>query len=348
MTADRAWCDRARAWAAPVPAWVWIARGREGEAVGDGPVRLLAYLWSLADAPSKRGRGHVTLDVADEQRRPPILQRQLSDHLDKGIATIKTWERALRASGLLARPSDGVLVLADVAPCDDPRATTGYLPEAAARIITGGVETRAPDSREVSDPDPCSGVEGQDPDPRRVQFRDLEGFNSETSKGSIPDPPIRKPDLPDLPDLPDPSVAKNSGGRDPLRVLANHPHTHQAAMASRWVSELEECMRDGLTPTDVMRIVEAHERATADAKLSGTLAQLQADSAGKGPELGLPALSRLWGAWSKCVQWRAQALGQGSASRPAPTRVDNFAGSTSATSDRLQLELSRRKRGEKR
>ena len=148
MTADTSWSHRCRSWVAPPPAWTTVARDREGHMLGPGPLLLLTYLWTLADSTSKReaaaraeleanpdhphaGWSHVTV------AHPDVLHRSLVARFERGQATIEGWGRTLRAAGLMARPSEGVVLLADVE-------HVGYLPKSTPGIRTGGVSIDPP------------------------------------------------------------------------------------------------------------------------------------------------------------------------------------------------------------
>jgi len=116
-------------------------------------------------------------------------------------------------------------------------------------------------------------------------------------------------------------------------------------MQARWLVELERRMLgpDGLTFEEVVRIVTEHERQTAEARRGGVLRREQAlSSNGKAPGIGIPELGRLWLDWSKCVEWRAAALGQGVSIGPR----SNFAGGTRAGLE--ALDEQRRKSDEAR
>jgi hypothetical protein len=151
-----------------------VARDRDDHMLGTGPLLLLVYLWTLGDSTSKReaaaraeldacpdhphgGWSHVTVAHAD------VLQRSLVARFERGTATIQGWERTLRAAGLMARPSEGVVLLADVE-------HVGYLPESTPGIRTGGVSTDAPDPRKAEGPT----LENSRVDPRNLEGPTLE------------------------------------------------------------------------------------------------------------------------------------------------------------------------------
>jgi hypothetical protein len=329
MSADTSWTQRCRSWVAPPPPWVAVARDREGNPIGTGPRLLLVYYWGLADAPSKREPGPVTLDVRDEKRRPEVLRRQVAAHFDVGLSTLKGWERTLREAGLLARPAEGVIVLADVA-------ATGYHHEDMPGVRdTQGVEFSTP-----------VGVKnmphtGQESAPRGVKNLPLGGSEFRPSGGQDLAPAIRKPDLPDqdpiYPTLREEGETMSEYQRAE-QWCTRHREVGQAAMSSRWTLDLKARMRDGLTLDEVQRIVGEHVRQTAEHRRSGTLAREHAKHADRrSTETGIPPLSGLWSGWSKAVAWRAAALGQGVSVEPR----SSFAGGTRAGLEALDEQRRR-------
>ena len=69
-----AWLADVRQWVAPPPAWAFVARDRDGYPVSTAARLLLALLWSLGDAPSKRAPGHHRVEHRDlQQQRLALL-----------------------------------------------------------------------------------------------------------------------------------------------------------------------------------------------------------------------------------------------------------------------------------
>ncbi len=94
-------------WSAPVPPWAWDrASCREGKPLNAAAVMLLTYLWSRADAPSKRGPGPTFL-------RPcwRLSNADLARSLRRDITSIERQFAALVKAGLVRRGTkevDGV------------------------------------------------------------------------------------------------------------------------------------------------------------------------------------------------------------------------------------------------
>ena len=119
----------------------------------------------------------------------------------------------------------------------------------------------------------------------------------------------------------------------------------QAGTSEAWCSGLRVAMRDGLTRAEVERIIGEHARQSAAAASAGTLQAMHAANAnGRARDLGIPAPSRLWAAWSKTVEWRAAALGHVTEARPARAsgRVEARSGTGrhERASERLRAELA--------
>jgi len=112
-----------------------------------------------------------------------------------------------------------------------------------------------------------------------------------------------------------------------------------ASMSEAWCSALRVCMRDGLTRAEVERIVAEHSRQTAAARRAGTLQAEHAASATKAGATGIPAPSRLWLSWSKCIEWRAAALGHAVERKPARAS-GRASGRASACSSRNATALA--------
>jgi hypothetical protein len=117
-----------------------------------------------------------------------------------------------------------------------------------------------------------------------------------------------------------------------------------ASTSEAWCSALRVCMRDGLTRAEVERIVEAHSRQTAAARRAGTLQAEQTASAIKAGPVGIPAPSKLWSQWSKCVEWRAAALGHAVERKPAQasSRASSGSGRNAAALAAMRAELGER------
>ncbi len=119
----------------------------------------------------------------------------------------------------------------------------------------------------------------------------------------------------------------------------------QASTSEAWCSGLRVAMRDGLTRAEVERIIGEHARQSAAAASAGQLQAMHAANAnGRARDLGIPAPSRLWAAWSKTVEWRAVALGHVTEVKHARAggRVEARSGTGrhERASERLRTELA--------
>lgn len=301
-----AWLADVRRWSAPPPSWAMEARDRGGHPVSVQARHLLTWLWTLADAPSKRQPGHQRVECDD------LMQTRIALRFGVTPGTVRVWEAELSAAGLGVRVRGAnAFVLAEVAVWSVERECwvmgAGYLRTAECEAC-GSVVSSYDDRRN------SSGDEMQS-----VDRRNFDGVTDE--KPAVhrrkTSGPLRKPDHPDhLPISPD---REERGPAQPTDEAAaalawvtgkgasELPEIVTLSQRGTWTRAMVECMRtDGLTRDDVEALVRSLVEAGRRDDVHAMRAAHEGRDGARG--IGIPTLAVMWRAWSKTQRWRAEVL----------------------------------------
>lgn len=299
-----AWLADVRQWVAPPPAWAFVARDRDGYPVSTAARLLLALLWSLGDAPSKRQPGHHRIEHRDLQ------QQRLALLLSTTVRTLRSWERELADAGLAARVRDAdAFVLAEVAVWDDARGWApgaGYLRavecEACGSVVPLYID------RQDSAGGKILPVERQDSAGGTGKILPV---HRQDSAGAL-----RKPDQPDLNPTPDREERAPAKLTDEQAAAlawvtgagaSELPEIVTLSQRGTWTGAMVECMRaDGLTRDDVEWLVRKLVEAGQSLDVHAQRAAHEGRDGARG--IGIPTLAVMWRAWSKTQRWRAEVL----------------------------------------
>ncbi len=305
MTAP-AWLADVRQWVAPPPAWAFVARDRDGYPVSTAARLLLALLWSLGDAPSKRAPGHHRVEHRDLQ------QQRLALLLSTTVRTLRSWERELADAGLAARVRDGdAFVLAEVAVWSDASgwgAGAGYLRavecEACGSVVPLYID------RQDSAGGKILPVERQDSAGGTGKILPVERQDSAGALG--------KPNYPDHLPTPDRDREERAPAKPTDEQAAaiawvtgmgasELPEIVTLSQRGTWTGAMVECMRaDGLTRDDVEHLVRKLVEAGQSYDVHAMRAAHEGRDGARG--IGIPTLAVMWRAWSKTRRWRAEVL----------------------------------------
>ena len=306
MTAP-AWLADVRRWSAPPPSWAVEARDRDGHPVSVQARHLLTWLWTLADAPSKRQPGHQRLECDD------LMQARIALRFGVTPGTVRVWEAELSSAGLAVRVRGvNAFVLAEVAVWHVERECwvmgAGYLRTAECEAC-GSVVSSYDDRRN------SSGDEMQSVDRRNFDGATDEkpAVHRRKTSGAL-----RKPDQPDLNPTPDRDREERAPAKPTDEQAAaiawvtgmgasELPEIVTLSQRGTWTGAMVECMRaDGLTRDDVEHLVRKLVEAGQSYDVHAMRAAHEGRDGARG--IGIPTLAVMWRAWSKTRRWRAEVL----------------------------------------